>query len=129
MVRAEMLEERPCVPFSNRAARQEFDSCLEHGAVVVSTMLDVPVATMGLLQERAPFSDAQWLRVLWCFVRPAHRRVPHMREMLRAARSMARAADLAVLIECSGGEAVHGKLALFRRELGEGAGVTYLVRG
>jgi len=128
MVRAQLFEEQPDAAFSPGRAADALHDCMRYGAVIVSVADAAVVGTCALMPESAALSDGEWLRMMWCFVRVEHRRAPHMRELLRAARAAGVAADLPVRLECHGGERLQGKMGLIRRELGDSDGVTFTVR-
>lgn len=109
---------------------------LADGAVVFTLDGDgLPVGTCGLVLERPWFSEAIWLRDVWLFVHPAHRRTPHARALLRAARRYAERLGRPLVMEVAGGAAgggsrrVSAKMRLYRRELGEPTGATWVIGG
>lgn len=108
---------------------------LAEGAVVFSLAGGEPVGTCGLAIDRPWFSDELWLRDVWLFVHPEHRRTPHARALLRTARRYAERLNMPLVMEVAGGGAAGGprrvaaKMRLYRRELGEPSGATWVIGG
>jgi GNAT superfamily N-acetyltransferase len=108
---------------------------LAEGAVVFSLDGGEAVGTCGLAIERPWFSDDLWVRDQWLFVHPAHRRTPHARALLRTARRYAERLGRPLIMEVAGGPAgggsrrVAAKMRLYRRELGEPTGATWVIGG
>lgn len=128
--------ETPHAPLSQLRLVDFAAGVLADGAVVFSLDRDgAAVGTCGLLLQRPWFSDVLWLRDVWLFVHPAHRRTPHARALLRAARRYAERLGRPLVMEVAGGAAgggsrrVAAKLRLYRRELGEPTGATWVIGG
>lgn len=129
-----MHAETPHAPLSVERTRAMLDHVLANGQVAIT--LDaggVPVSTLGLLVEPPWFSDEAWVRDMWLFVHPEHRRTPHARALLRCARRFATVLGAPLVMEVAGGPAagtarrVAAKMRLYRRELGEATGATWVV--
>jgi GNAT superfamily N-acetyltransferase len=128
--------ETPHARLSEARLRETAASVLGTGAVVFSLAPGgEPVGTCGLAIEQPWFSDDFWLRDVWLFVHPMHRRTPHARALLRTARRYAERLNLPLVMEVAGGPAAGGprrvvaKMRLYRRELGEPSGATWVIGG
>lgn len=128
-----MHAETPHAPLSVERTRTMLGHVMANGQVAVTLDGGVPVSTMGLLVEPPWFSDQAWVRDMWLFVHPEHRRTPHARALLRCARRFATALGAPLVMEVAGGPAagtarrVAAKARLYRRELGEATGATWVV--
>jgi GNAT superfamily N-acetyltransferase len=127
--------ETPHAGLSRRRLEETVREVLDRGAVVCTLDRGVVVGTCGLAVERPWFSDDLWVRDVWLFVHPGHRRSPHARALLRTARRYAEGLRMRLLMEVAGGPAgggarrVAAKLRLYRRELGEPTGATWVIGG
>jgi GNAT superfamily N-acetyltransferase len=105
--------------------------CLQSGIVILSTTLaGEVVGTLGLCIETPWFSEEEWLCDRWMFVHPAHRRTPHARTLLDAAKRLAEEQGYRLQMAVTGyGPRTAGKVRLFSRVLGEPTGAIWHVRG
>jgi GNAT superfamily N-acetyltransferase len=125
--------ETPHAPLSPRRLRESVAGVMEGGAVLLSlAQSGEAVGTIGLAIDRPWFSDAAWVRDLWLFVDPGHRRAPHARALLRAARHYAGALRLPLEVSVTGGARgarIAAKVRLYRSELGDPSGATWMLGG
>lgn len=126
-------QETPHARLSKPRLAETVRAVMAQGAVVCTLDRGVVVGTCGLAIERPWFSDELWVRDQWLFVHPVHRRSPHARALLRTARRYAEGLRMPLLMEVAGGPAgggarrVAAKLRLYRRELGEPTGATWVI--
>lgn len=127
--------ETPHAPLSEARLAETVRQVLHRGAIWLTLADGVPVGTCGLIVEAPWFSDALWVRDVWLFVSPEHRRTPHARALIRCAKRYAAAFPAPLQMEVAGGPAlgsagrVAAKMRLYRRELGEPTGATWVVQG
>lgn len=128
--------ETPHAALSQRRLAETARRVMREGAVVLTLdAAGVPVGTCGLAVEQPWFSDEYWVRDTWLFVHPAHRRTPHARALLRTARRFAEGLRMPLVMEVAGGPAagtarrVAAKMRLYRRELGDPSGATWVIAG
>lgn len=131
-----MHREMPQAPISESRLTATLEQVLARGAIFLT--LDGEgraVGTCGLLVDAPWWSEQRWVRDLWLFVVPAQRRTPHGRALLRAARRFAAGVPAPLFMEVWGGSAAGGarrvaaKIRLYRRELGEPSGATWVLEG
>lgn len=118
-------------PWSERRVVEAVHEAHREGMVFLSLAPDGrPVGTLGVALDRPWFSDQVWARDIWLFVDPAHRVAPHARTLLRTARRFAERVGVPLVVEVAGGSKgmrVPAKIRLYRRELGEPTGATWLL--
>jgi GNAT superfamily N-acetyltransferase len=121
--------ECPHAPLDDRRLLDGIAEVLAEGVALVATGPDgAPVGTMGLVLDSPWFSREEWLSDRWMFVHPAHRRTPHARSLLEAAKGLARANGLRLQITLTGhGPRIPGKIRLFQRALGQPTGALWTV--
>ncbi len=115
--------------FDRNTARLAVEDCIKSGAVLMSMSNGAPVATMGFEVAGVWWSKIQVMREYWVFVHPEHRRAPHARSMLQAAKDVAREARLPFICGVLSTKRTAGKVRLFQREFGVPVGATFLVAG
>jgi GNAT superfamily N-acetyltransferase len=126
--------ETPHAPLSEARLRATVGAVLAGGSIILTMAGDDPVGTCGLMVEAPWFSDAPWVRDVWLYVHPDHRRTPHARALIRCAKRYAAALPAPLQMEVAGGPAagsvrrVAAKMRLYRRELGEPTGATWVVK-
>ena len=122
--------ETPHAQLSLPKLHQGLADVIEQGVVVVSvTRAGELAGTVGLAEESPWFSDDRWLSDRFFFVHPRHRRTPHARCLLDAARLVARDMKLPLHMAVTGyGDRTAGKVRLFSRALGEPCGAIWIVR-
>ena len=122
--------ETPHASLSPAKLHQGLAEVVEHGTVIVSLTRDGDLAgAVGLIEDAPWFSDDRWLTDRFFFVHPRHRRTPHARCLLDAARLVARDMGLPLHMTVTGiGDRTAGKVRLYSRALGEPCGAIWIVR-
>jgi GNAT superfamily N-acetyltransferase len=121
--------EAPTGRWAEARAREALAECLDPrtGAVLLSLSHGVPVAALGIVISRMWWSDDPILQERFAFVHPQHRRAPHARTLLEAARSTVQDAGMPLLIGVLSNIRAAGKVRLYERVFGAPAGATFLV--
>lgn len=123
----EMHREAPFGSFSAEKVADAVAQVMDRGIVFLSLHHDRPVATCGL-EVTQPWWSSDWqVAERWVFVHPEHRRAPHARGLLRAAKGWAAQMQLPAVFGVFTGTRVEPKVRLFSRELGDPVGAIFMV--
>lgn len=115
-------------PFEEDLVRAMIGECLTRGAIILSLSHGEPVGTLGLSTASFWWSKELFLQDRWTFVHPQHRRAPHARALLEAAKQTAKVAGMPLLMGVMGNIRTAGKVKLFSRIFGAPVGASFLVR-
>lgn len=124
-----MHREAPVGAWCEAAVREHLGAVMRDGCVVLSLAGDgSPVGTLGLSPQQFWWSQDWSLQERWVFVHPQHRRAPHARALLVAARDAAISLSIPLVAGVFSDRRADAKVRLFSRVLGQPIGATFLVR-
>ncbi len=123
-----MHREAPAGSLDVGKVRAVIDDCIQSGWVFLSEQSGAIGGTMALRCLQWWWSADYYLSDQWLFVHPAHRKAPHARMLLRAAKVLAAKHRVPLAVGLFSDRRLPGKAGLLQRELGEPVGATFLVR-
>lgn len=123
-----MHEEAPAGSLDEARAKAVIGDCLASACVLLSEQGGVIGGTIALRPTQWWWSSDWYLADQWLFVHPDHRRAPHGRLLLRAARAMAQQAGVPLVVGLFSDRRLPGKIGMLQRELGAPSGAVFLLQ-